>query len=77
MSCSFTGTSGTLAEGEKLLCVVGTGKGKKAGLAPSKGRFQHHLESRAALFFVDLTQYPQLRAPGVTVEHILPSTLST
>lgn len=71
MSCSFTGTSGTLGEGEKLLCVVGIGKGKPAGLSLSKGCFQHHQESRTALFFEDLTQYPQLRAPGVTVEQSL------
>lgn len=57
--------------------MEGTGKGNPAGLSLSKGCFQHHQESRDALVFEDLTQYPQLRAPGVTVEHILPSTLST
>lgn len=36
MTCSFTGTNGTLAEEEKLLCMVGTGKGKAAGLSLSK-----------------------------------------
>lgn len=77
MSCSFTGTSGILAEEEKLLCMAGRGKGKPAGLSLSKGCFQHQQESRIALFFEDLTQYPQLRAPGVTVEHTLPSTLRT
>lgn len=77
MSCSFTGTSGTLAEGEKLHCMAETGKSKPAGPSLSKGCFQHHQESGAALVFEDLTQYPQLRAPGVTVEHILPSTLRT
>lgn len=77
MSCSFTGKSGTLTEGEKLLCMEGTGKGKPAGLSLSKGCFQQHQESRAALVFEHLTQYPQLRAPDVSEEHILPSTLST
>lgn len=77
MNCSFIGTSGILAEGEKSLCMVGTGKGKPAGLSLSKGCFQQHQESGVALVFEDLTQYPQLRALGVTVEHILPSSLST
>lgn len=77
MSCSFTGTSGTLAEAEKLFCMAETGKGKLASLFLSKGSFQHHQESRATLIFEDLTQYPQLRAPGVTVERILPSILSS
>lgn len=45
MNCSFIGTSGTLTEGEKLLCMVGRGKGKPAGLSLSKGCFQQHQES--------------------------------
>lgn len=45
MNCSFIGTSGTLTEGEKLLCMVGRGKGKPAGLSLFKGCFQQHQES--------------------------------
>lgn len=62
---------------KNCFAMAGIGQGKPGGLALSKGCFQRHLEIRAALFFVDLTQYPQLRAPGVTVERILPSTFST
>lgn len=72
-SSSITATSRTLAEGETWLCMEGTEEGESAAPPLSELCFQNHQESRNSPFFEDLTPYRQLRAPGVTVEHVLPS----
>lgn len=74
---SSTGTSCTLADGETLLCMEGTAEVNRQPHLCLSDASKNHQESRTSPFFEDLTPYRQLRAPGVTVEHILPSTLNT